>query len=62
MNGKDFAITFEIEPIVKLHCRAFDCKNNARRPGSATCNLKFLMIGAAGQCTSYEKEQAKKEV
>jgi hypothetical protein len=51
----DITITFEIEPIVKLTCMAFNCKHNAYMFRSATCDYKHVAIDADHQCQSFEK-------
>ena len=51
---RDVAITFEIEPIVKIVCHAFECKHNLSRFAGAYCNLKHFDIGEKHVCTSYE--------
>ena len=59
MASPNIAVTFEIEPIVKLYCRAFNCRFNAfHNPPdmkSATCTLKILTIGNTGGCLSFER-------
>jgi|WetSurMetagenome_2_1015567.scaffolds.fasta_scaffold52663_4 hypothetical protein len=52
----DITITFEIEPIVKLVCKQFSCKNNiAFLMAGAYCNLKHIAIGEDGACECFEQ-------
>ncbi len=55
MSAKDFYISFEIEPIVKLRCKAVTCSHNMKYRGPY-CELKELMIGANGQCERYDQK------
>jgi hypothetical protein len=50
-------ITFEVDPIVKLVCSAFDCKHNLARNNFAGphCDLKYIFMNTQHQCREYEK-------
>jgi len=58
-NLKNYSITFEVEPIVKLSCSAFDCAHNLAHNNfgvGAFCNLKYIDINNAHQCSQYEPD------
>lgn len=66
MSEPNMTITFEIEPIVKLYCKAIICKHNLMnsRPGygrQPTCGLKHISISHDGKCIKYEPEEEKKQ-
>lgn len=60
MLPKSMEIILEFEPIVKLVCDAFECKNNLYNASNsldrqmAACNLKQITIGKNGICQNYE--------
>lgn len=55
------SICIEIEPIVKLTCLDFKCKNNMRTSGFCCCNLKHVYIDSDGKCKHREKIKTLKE-
>ena len=57
-------VSFDIEPIVKLKCRATGCKHNVIHKipdsmGVPCCNLKHMMIDADGKCMQMEDKKGK---
>lgn len=57
MAKADFAITFEIEPVVKLICLNKDCRFNL---AEGYCILKKIIIGGLdGKCQQLESRKEK---
>jgi hypothetical protein len=59
MKPSDISISFEIEPIVKLSCTAFDCKNNLAHNNfgvGAFCILKYVGINPDHTCSDYDPD------
>ena len=55
MTPRNLSITFDIEPVVKLRCKASQCAHNMARMGTgAFCELKDLIMDTTGKCTRYE--------
>ena len=60
-------VTLEFEPVVKLRCKAFGCKNNlvnaTNMPDGkmACCNLKQILISDNGQCANFEALDVKRD-
>ena len=59
MKAPNFAITFEIEPLVKLSCDALDCAHNLAHNNFGVgplCNLKYIALNPQHQCSEYEPD------
>lgn len=56
MAANRIDLIFEFEPIVKVSCKAVDCKNNLIKTplGLAACNLKNISLGKTGLCENFE--------
>jgi hypothetical protein len=56
---KDFKITFEIEPFVKLQCLNTECKFNLINFGDdyMACVLKMVVIDENGHCKLFEPKK-----
>jgi hypothetical protein len=55
MGPGHLSVTFDVEPIVKVLCNELDCANNLHsdtQGGWNACNLKHIVIGRSGICTS----------
>jgi hypothetical protein len=55
----EIEVTFQIEPMVKLSCVAFDCAHNLAHNNfgvGAFCNLKYVSMSPSHQCDDYETD------
>jgi len=59
MAQGDFHIKFDIDPVVLLKCLNEDCKFNMMRHGSASCNLKNIVVDEKGICVNKELSKQK---
>ncbi len=49
-------IEIDIEPIVKVFCKAGSCRHNLMTQWGPACNLKHITIEVGGTCNNYEQK------
>lgn len=61
MARTNFKIEVELDPIVKLYCKAIECRHNLVKTHGAFCNLKHIQISSQATCGNYEEKKIKKD-